>query len=44
MLKRDRTLKALLFVIAIFVGIDALRPYLAPAHVQAQAYPREGGR
>jgi len=41
MLKRDRTLKALLFVIAIFVGIDALRPYLAPAHVQAQAYPRE---
>lgn len=33
----DRTLKALLFVIAVFLGIIALHPYFTPAPVKAQA-------
>ena len=33
----DRTLKGILMVIALFLGMIALRPYIAPAPVQAQA-------
>jgi hypothetical protein len=41
-MKIDRLTQCLLFAIAIFLGIIALRPYIAPATVQAQsteAYP-----
>ena len=41
MLTIDRTVKLLLFVIALFAGIDAMRPYLAPAPVKAQADTRD---
>ena len=33
----DRTVKLLLLAIAVFAGIDAIRPYLAPAPAKAQA-------
>lgn len=37
MLKIDRGVKLLLLAIAVFAGIDAMRPYLAPRPVKAQS-------
>ena len=36
-MKIDRTVKLLLLAIAVFAGIDAMRPYIAPAPVKAQS-------
>jgi len=41
MLKSNRVLTSLLFVIAVSAGIGAMRPYFAPAPVKAQTEMRD---
>ena len=39
-MKIDRTVKLLLLAIAVFAGVDAMRPYLVPTPVKAQSDTR----